>query len=52
MNRMASPTASEATLNSLSDIASKLQELVAVQRSSLDLNDRLNALREDSNERE
>lgn len=52
MNRMASPTASEATLNSLSDIASKLQELVAVQRSSLDLNDRLNALREDSNEPE
>ena len=44
--------ASEETLNSLSNIASRLQELVAAQQSSLDLNDRLNALREDSNERE
>ena len=44
--------ASEETLNSLSNIASRLQELAAFQRSSLDLNDRLNALREDSNERE
>ncbi len=44
--------ASEETLNSLSNIASSLQELAAFQRSSLDLNDRLNALREDSNERE
>ncbi len=48
--RMASTTnASEATL---SDIASSLQELAAFQRSSLDLNDRLNALKEDNNERE
>lgn len=50
MNRTVSTTnASEATL---SDIASRLQEIVAVQQSNLDLNDRLNALREDSNERE